>query len=254
MCTLRSILGAALGLAAAASAAPIEPEDVAAARAAQARDGYPERLQPLVTTIQDDRAFEEFIQLHKPSLGKVLFFTKLAKSELCDSLAEHFDGQLDVLHIPPSATDVAAKFQIEELPAVFVLPTQTLSEGTLQLVKYDGNFKFGGATDSTAAHTFFVRMKKNPSERWIWTVLAAFDRIVEFLDEFGARSGCVESSLVRATDPYFIRDHAHVSVQLLRFQSCLQFQAKQSSKNSAAGHGRVLSCCCRVMARSIRPT
>ena len=143
---LRSII-AALALAAAAGASPIEPEDVAAAQAKQAREGYPERLEPLVTTVQDERAFEEFIQLHKPSLGKVLFFTKLATSDLCDSLAEHFDGKLDILHIPPSATGVAEKFQIDELPAVYVLPPQSLkgASTTLQLVKYEGNFKFGGA-------------------------------------------------------------------------------------------------------------
>lgn len=41
---------------------------------------------------------------------------------------------------------------------------------------------------------------------------AAFDRIVDFLDEFGAHSGCLESSLVRATDSYFIHDHAHARV------------------------------------------
>ncbi len=151
---LRSVIAAVLGLAAAASASPIEPEDVAAAQAKQAREGYPERLEPLVTTVQDERAFEEFIQLHKPSLGKVLFFTKLATSDLCNSLAEHFDGQLDVLHIPPSATGVAEKFQIDELPALYILPSQqslNSATTTLQLVKYDGTFKFGGAENSAKA-------------------------------------------------------------------------------------------------------
>ena len=222
MCTLRSIFGAALGLAAAASASPIEPEDVAAARAAQAREGYPERLQPLATTIQDDRAFEEFIQLHKPSLGKVLFFTKLATSELCDSLAEHFDGQLDVLHIPPSATDVAAKFQIEELPAVFVLPSQTLSEGTLQLVQYDGDFKFGGATDSTAAHTFFVRMEMNPSERWVCTAPQRLTALsiswTSSVRILAASSRALCARLIRTSS---MTMRMRVSLQLLRYQKCL---------------------------------
>lgn len=152
-------LALSLALAAAAAASPIEPEDVAAAQAAAASAETPERLEPLVHMIDDDRTFEQFIQLHKPSLGKVLFFSKLGTSELCESLAERFDGQLDFLHVPPSAADVAAKFQIDELPAVFVLPSQTLGQPgdgtTLQLVKYDGNFKFG-----------------------------ALDRIAEFLDEF----------------------------------------------------------------------
>jgi hypothetical protein len=148
-------LALSLALAAAAAASPIEPEDVAAAQAAAASAETPERLEPLVHMIDDDRTFEQFIQLHKPSLGKVLFFSKLGTSELCESLAERFDGQLDFLHVPPSAADVAAKFQIDELPAVFVLPSQTLGQPgdgtTLQLVKYDGNFKFGGANAQQAA-------------------------------------------------------------------------------------------------------
>lgn len=140
-------LGVVLCLGAAVAASPIDLEDVAAAQAAQARDGLPERLEPLVTSVENEQAFEEFIQLHKPSLGKVLFFSKLGVSELCESLAEHFDGQLDVLHISPNATDVAAKFQNEELPAVYYMPPQVSNQGdsaTLQLLKYEGNFKFGG--------------------------------------------------------------------------------------------------------------
>jgi len=202
---LRTFVGAAFGLAAAVGASPIEPEDVAAARAAQ-REGMPERLEPLVTTIQNERAFEEFIQLHKPSLGKVLFFSKLATSELCDSLASHFDGQLDVLHLPPSATDVAAKFEVEELPAVYIIPSQALSQGgtnTVQLAKYEGNFKFGGAKDSAAA--FCYHASHGACTYIMLTVrlfcATAFDRIVEFLDKFGAHSGCSEPGSVRRAAP-----------------------------------------------------
>lgn len=192
---LCTFVSAALGLAAAVGASPIDPEDVAAAQAAQ-REGMPERLEPLVTTIQDERAFEEFIQLHKPSLGKVLFFSKLATSELCDSLASHFDGQLDILHLPPSATDVAAKFEVEELPAVYVIPSQALSQAggstTIQLAKYEGNFKFGGAKDCVAAlcyHTIHVGCTHLMLTLRLFCA-TAFDRIVEFLDKFGAHSGC----------------------------------------------------------------
>ena len=148
---------ALLCLAAAAAGSPIEAEDVAAAAAEE----NPERLEPLVHMINDETTFESFLQLHKPGLGKVLFFSKLGKSELCDSLAEHYDGQLDFLHVPPSAVDVVAKFSLEEAPAIFVLPAETLSKpegddgNTLSLVQYEGAFKFG-----------------------------AFDRIVEFLDKF----------------------------------------------------------------------
>ena len=202
---LCTFVSAALGLAAAVGASPIDPEDVAAAQAAQ-REGMPERLEPLVTTIQDERAFEEFIQLHKPSLGKVLFFSKLATSELCDSLASHFDGQLDVLHLPPSATDVAAKFEVEELPAVYVIPSQALSQGgttTVQLAKYEGNFKFGGAKRFCSCSLFIYHTSHVACTYLMLTVslfcATAFDRIVEFLDKFGAHSGCSKlGSVLRA--------------------------------------------------------
>lgn len=143
--------------AAVATGSPIEAEDVAAAAAEE----NPERLEPLVHMIADETVFESFLQLHKPGLGKVLFFSKLGKSELCDTLAERYNGQLDFLHVPPSAVDVVAKFDMEDVPAIYVLPAETLNNpqgddgNTLSLVQYEGTFKFG-----------------------------AFDRVVEFLDKF----------------------------------------------------------------------
>ena len=115
----------------------------------------PERIEPLVHDMATGAEFEQFLQLHKPGLGKVLFFSKLGKSDLCTQLGEHFDGRLDVLHVPPSATEIVQQFSIEEAPAVFVLPAESLNSPppddpaaaaagqTLQLMRYEGDFKFG---------------------------------------------------------------------------------------------------------------
>lgn len=103
-----------------------------------------------VTELRSVEQFERLVTHHKPQLNKVLFFSKLGGSSLCDKLADEFNGRLDFAVISKNDNSgLEQRFGVNDFPALRVVIT---SRGATELdvAAYDGSFKFGAFDEISA--------------------------------------------------------------------------------------------------------
>jgi hypothetical protein len=104
-----------------------------------------------VTPLHSKEQFEQFVTRHKPQLNKVLFFSKLGGSTLCDKLAEEFSGRLDFAVVSKKDdTGLEQQFGVDEFPALRVVITGGRGATELNVVAYEGSFKFGAFDEISA--------------------------------------------------------------------------------------------------------
>jgi hypothetical protein len=103
-----------------------------------------------VTELRSVEQFEHFVTHHKPQLNKVLFFSKLGGSSLCDKLSEEFAGRLDFAVVSKQDSGgLEQRFGVDEYPALRVV-VASRGAAELDVATYDGSFKFGAFNDISA--------------------------------------------------------------------------------------------------------
>ena len=103
-----------------------------------------------IAELRSVEQFEQFVTRHKPHLNKVLFFSKLGGSSLCEKLAEEFAGRLDFAVVSKKdASGLEQRFGVDEHPALRVV---LASRGAVELnvVAFEGSFKYGAFDDISA--------------------------------------------------------------------------------------------------------
>ena len=97
----------------------------------------------LVVPVATVMELEHYLQLHKPTLNKAIFFSKMGSSSLCKKLGAEFEGRVAFSMVAADAADVAAKFGVTTFPALRLLLTQAAAGTDITVSAYEGGCAAG---------------------------------------------------------------------------------------------------------------